>query len=694
MKGQNKHLVSCDAITSSTSENQNHNIHSKTQKKQISHLSEQYKLDEEKESRLGRLCHTAQWIIKIAQNRGAMACLMVKSVEYVGRKEGAWTVIIQTADNQRLNLSFPGRWFEEAKKYFVPHQCNPFIISGTGVIIHPSSDRLIFSGGTCCLYMLDISQFKTDTKHSTWHGWLDVSEQVVVETPSLCETSNEAAEDASIDDDDEDDTQNEPTPTPPKARQVLAPVKQTGIPTPPADFVETKQKVQTNIPKSVPKKEAVPFNLSAKRKTVDEEDPPTNPTQKQRSITLSSEPDWLDTPASVKIDKRSNVNEPSDTPKSLFSVKRSNSDTSERSTIPNQTSSSNNNFRGAKMMSKKAIAEAQEERMIGGHLITPICKLAYLYKKQNTFGLVTSNEQIFRAGGGTGDFKLTVYLEDVFPLQGDKISITFNLFEGDQSHLPVCRAGDMLAILNFATKTFNGVVQGTGYRGSGWIVLSAETGKFRFSKNLEMARPMILCDEMRTHFDRMYKSIGTPAPIQNRRRRQMKLSDVEPTVFFNAEVQVVSTWDGVHPCIYVTDYTTHPDLPMAQDVRLNVYSQEDLKNQRDIRESEGGGRVMPIYVWEGYRDILADIKPGDYLTLRNVRPKLNPANFLEGNLGDKEDGMNPSRINVYHIHDEDIIKAIEERREAYQEEAAIAKAESFFQQSSSTTSTPYTATPN
>lgn len=738
MKGQKNRLVSCDAIITSTTDN--HSTVSHAQKKQISNLIEQYKLDEDKEGRLGRLCNTAQWIIKIAQSRGAMSCLMIKNVDYLGRREGAWAMSVYTVDNQRLNLSFPGLWFNEVKEYFRPHQYNPFILSGAGAVIHPSSDKLTFSSNTCCLYMLDVSQIKSDNQHSAWHGWLDVSEAVIVEKPSLCEVSEGERDYAS-----DEEVQHEVFSTPPQTQEVFPSVnrpQQKSLPTPPAvddeseaQFEIEKQKSRTNISpptlstkrpsideydqsnnrtqkqrsvassrepdwlergsKGQPdhRKQKVQTNISpptfsAKRKSIEENDQTNYPSQKHRSFASSAEPDWLDTPAPVRIDKRSIGTMPLDTNKSTLSFNQSGSNTSEKPSTSNQSNAAANNFRGGKTMSKKAIAEAQEQRMVGEYLITPISKVAWMSKKQNTFGLVTSNERMFRAGGGTGDYKLTVYMEDVFPLQSyNKPLMTFNLFEPDQSNLPSCKAGDMLAILNFGTKEFNGAIQGTGYRGSGWIVLSAETGKFQFSKSLENTRTMILCDEMRTHFDRMYKSIGTPAPVQNRRRRKVQISEVEPTVFFDAEVQVVSMWDGSHPCIYVTDYTTHPRLPMAQDVRLNVYSQEDLKEQMERKGNEGGGRVMPVYLWEEHADILQDIKPGDYLSMRNVRPKLNPADFLEGNIGDKDDTLHPNKINIYKIEDEDTSKAIEERKEAYQEEAAIAFAELSYQQSSAT-STP------
>lgn len=737
MKGQKNHLISCDAITTSNDNNTKNGISVK-QKKQISHFIDQYKLDEDKEGRLGKLCNTAQWIIKIAQNRGAMSCLMIKNIEFTGRKDGSWTLLVHTSDNQKLNLVFPGKWFDEAKEYFRPLQNNPFIISGAGAIIHPSSDKLIFPSGSCCLYMLDISQFKTEPKHSIWHGWLEVSEGVVVEEPSLCKPSGSAEDREAMD----EYMQNEPVSTPPNTRQVLAPVnltQQTSLPTPPEDIEEPKRMSYNERPRvnvshtstkelvpshpvkeeyvssNAHRKEPFSSNLSAKRKLIEEDEQSSNRNQKLRSLASSVEPDWLDTPAPVRIDRRSstimplemttstlsyNKNTPNpNTPlahsiKSTPSHNQSSSNIHEKPTASNQSNSASNNSRGGKTMSKRAIAEAQEQRVVGGHLITPICQVITTFKKQNTFGLVTSNEQIFRAGGGTGDFKLTVYVEDVFPLQSNKLSMTFNLFEQNQDYLPICSAGDMLAILNFATKEFNGAIQGTGYRGTGWIVLSAETGKFQFSKNLEHAKPMMLCDEMRTHFDRMYKSIGTPAPMQNRRRRQIRLEDVEPTVFFDAQVQIVDIWDGLQPCIYVTDYTAHTSLPMAQDVRLKVYSQEDLKQQMEQKGNEGGGRVMPIYVWEDYREVLSEIKAGDYLSLRNVRPKMNPGNFLEGNMGDRDISSNPNKINIYQIHDEDIIKAIEERREAYQEEAAISQAESNFQQSSAPSSSISTNTSN
>ncbi|PWN33704.1 uncharacterized protein FA14DRAFT_161426 [Meira miltonrushii] len=698
MKGQKNHLVSCDAITTSTYEE---STASKLRKKQICNLIGQYKLDDEKEGRLGRLCNTAQWIIKVAQSRGAMSCLMIKNVDYLGRREGVWAMSVITADNQKLNLAFPGRWFNEVKEYFRPQQYNPFILSGAGAIIHPSSDKLSFSANACCLYMLDVSQFKSDNQHSAWHGWLDVSEAVIVEKPSLCEVAEERKADA---------TDEEPQPeifsTPPQSQHLSPSVnrpQQKSLPTPPAvdensniqsdnrkqkdQTISCKEETVSQKSQANPRKEEFLSPIfSTKRKSIDENDPSSHRSQKQRSIASSVEPDWLDTPAPVRIDRRPMDTLPLDTNTPTPSFKKSSSNISEKPATSNQSNTTANTFRGGKTMSKKAIAEAQEQRTVGGYLITPICKVTCMYKKQNTFGRVTSNEQIIRAGSGTGDYKLTAYLEDVFPLQGYKPLMTFNLFESKQSDLPSCKAGDMLAIVNFATREFNSAIQGTGYKGStGWIVLSAETGKFQFSKSMEIARPMILCDEMRTHFDRMYKSIGTPAPVESRRRRQAKLSEVEPTVFFNAEVQVVSMWDGLQPCIYVTDYTCHPRLPMAQDVRLNVYTQDELKKQMERERNEGGGRVMPVYVWE-HTDILQDIKAGDYLSMRNVRPKLNKADFLEGNIGDKDDSLHPNKINIYKIADEEIIKAIEERKEAYQEEAAISQAESSYQQSSASPS--------
>lgn len=664
------------------------------QKKQIGHVVEQYKLDEEKEGRLGKLCNTAQWIIKIAQNRGAMACMIVKSVDYVGRKDGSFTMSIHTGDNQKLNLVFPGQWFSDAIQYFRPQQHHPFIISGAGSSIHPSSDKIIFSTGTCCIYILDISQVKISIQQSMWHGWLEASEGAITEHPTQCEIPLSVA---GSDEESENDALKRSdliASTSPQTRQILTPsnrVQPSDMPTPPEDVAEPKQRSQFNLSPNSSSRTAEeiersrPLSLPAKRKSDGEENLSHNQDRRQRPSISSLEPDWLDTPAPERIERHSNVikSTKTDMLSPLYGMVGSNGSSKSTPYHPSSTVGSRNSSKSAKISSKQAIAEALEQRIVGDYLITPICKVISTYKKQNTFGLVTSNEKVFRAAGGTGDFKLTVYVEDIFPLQGDKLSMTFNLFDSDEDSLPTCRAGDMLAIFNFATKKFNGAIQGVGYKGASWIVLSAETGKFTFSKSLQAVRPMLLCDEMRTHFDRMYKKMGTPAPVRSRGRRLMKLSEVEPSVFFDAEVQVISIWDGAHPCIYVTDYTTHPSLLLVQDVRLNSYSQDSLKIQMENNRSEGGGRVMPVYVWEDYTGIMDDIKAGDYLSLRNVRPKLNPAGFLEGNMGDK-DSPYPSKINMYKITDENVIEAIEERRKAYQEEAVITNVETAFEEKNRT----------
>ena len=200
-------------------------------------------------------------------------------------------------------------------------------------------------------------------------------------------------------------------------------------------------------------------------------------------------------------------------------------------------------------------------------------------------------------------------------------------------------------------------------------------------KALKCSDNFALIDEEKKELKRQYdwyrkhhKGQLQAVPSTKHKRPLIKLCEVEKEIFFDTTVEIVKLWTGsVPPAIYVTDYTTHPQFYAANDVHLNGWSREELSEQQEECNDVGNGRVLPISLWDDQQGAIDFVQLGMVVRLENVRPKMQPNNYLGGTMGGSARGEEKMKVVV--VKERGIVEDFQQRREDYLLEVAARRAE-------------------
>lgn len=258
--------------------------------------------------------------------------------------------------------------------------------------------------------------------------------------------------------------------------------------------------------------------------------------------------------------------------------------------------------------------------------------------------------------------------------------VPFNLFSRAEDWLPQCKPGCILLLRSIKVRPFNNAPQGSGYAGQfEWALM--DTSEADQVKALRYSDNCALIDEERKEMKRQYdwyrkhhKGQLQAVPSAKHKRPLIKLCDVEKEVFFDTTVEIVKLWTGsVPPAIYVTDYSTHPQFYAANDVHLNGWSREELYEQQQECNDAGNGRVLPISLWDDQQGAIDFVHLGMVVRLENVRPKMQPNNYLGGTMGGSARGEEKMKVVV--VKERETVEDFQQKREDYLLEIAARRAE-------------------
>jgi protection-of-telomeres protein 1 len=153
-------------------------------------------------------------------------------------------------------------------------------------------------------------------------------------------------------------------------------------------------------------------------------------------------------------------------------------------------------------------------------------------------------------------------------------------------------------------------------------------------------------------------SVRVAAP----REKLQLIKDLKFDTFYDINVQVINIYYNNMGTVdlKVTDYTWNSDLFLYVDP-----DDEDYKFQRKDWKGPYGQYTMNVLLY-GNNAAWArtDLAVGDYVTLRNVRTKMSPANKLEGIM--HEDRQRLDNIDIRRLFKASAIAEINKRREEYE----------------------------
>jgi hypothetical protein len=596
-------------------------------------------LSEDQEDRLGRWSSSVQWIMKIAQDRGSNTCLALVSSQRSDCASDACKLMMQSFDGQQVAVLVRGSWAAKAADVLARAGGEELVLlSGIGAKIPSSGTEVVFQ---CDRMIFEV--INADNHLS--QGFFEVVEGQIVSVPQAVVTipSKPVVSDTAAISDQEDGERDDSV----------------------AEEVHDRSSPLTEIHPRISAYETPLRNNQAARQMT--------------SVT----PGWLRTPAS-EIPAGPALADPSS----------SAGESALTNSIPT---------RGART--------AVKEKILGARSYTPIkllkCddKVAY-----NTIGLITSDHTARRALSGTRgesctlssrrlddtntsllDWKITINLIDVeeskTPMNAPVVP--FNLFSREEDWLPKSKPGSVLMLRGIKVRPFNSSPQGSGYAGQyDWAMMdtseanadialiTSENSTLLEDESKELKR---MYDWYRKHHKGQIRSV-----VQTRNQRPLiKLQDVEKEVFFDTTVEILKLWMGSPPEIYVTDYTAHPEFYAANDVYLDGFSREELQEQLQECNDPGNGRVLPITLWDDQQRAIDFLQVGMLVRLENVRPKMQPNNYLGGTMGGSA-WRTEEKIKVIIVKDKKMVEEFQQRKDDYLQEVALKRAEKFAEMSQST----------
>ncbi|KAJ3416100.1 3-ketoacyl-CoA thiolase with broad chain length specificity [Chytridiales sp. JEL 0842] len=248
-------------------------------------------------------------------------------------------------------------------------------------------------------------------------------------------------------------------------------------------------------------------------------------------------------------------------------------------------------------------------------------------------GVVTANNTTCKSGGT--DYKLIVNLTDP-TIQGH---IGCNLFKPNKEELPEkVSVGDIIILLNVRITEFNGKPQ---------LLSSRSFQSFHYARASPELRPpesSPVGDLVRlleywyaeSHPPPTLTSATGASESTSSTRYEKTIGELSrPNVFIDLNCQVIYV-GGISNCgknrvLYVTDFTK------------NTY----LRNFGELRNAilpVPCEMIMVVTLWDDNVRLAENLKPGDYVYIRNMRIKTVSDGKLEGALHGSRGGQNMSNI--------------------------------------------------
>jgi len=158
------------------------------------------------------------------------------------------------------------------------------------------------------------------------------------------------------------------------------------------------------------------------------------------------------------------------------------------------------------------------------------------------------------------------------------------------------------------------------------------------------------------------------------KRKLVSLSEMSCDSFYDLVGEVVKTFWATPDTIdlYITDYTTNPQLFLYQDPDDETVDEFDFSSRNSQWPGPYGQMTMAIRLYEPHASAARQFQEGDVLFLQNIRVKLSNANKLEGAI--HQDHKYTGRVQVHKCTQSSQLDNFRERKEAYEREYQARKA--------------------
>ncbi|KAE8216840.1 hypothetical protein CF327_g37 [Tilletia walkeri] len=268
-------------------------------------------------------------------------------------------------------------------------------------------------------------------------------------------------------------------------------------------------------------------------------------------------------------------------------------------------------------------------------------------RSANFIGVVVAYRLPTKAHHGSGDFNMNINIVDPWCFTAnDRMSV--NIFAKTSDALPAHVAEGMVILFRqVRISYFNGKLVGTVFKDKlSWCTQSLE-GQYKQLPGVIVHR------QERDHLSELskwYKETylgqqgeGTSAAgaeaesiaatITQNLRRTITLDQLQDNSFCHCVAEVVRVFaTSDRPEIYITDWTTHPQLQAVNNKDIG-WTQEDIERLAEHRGDNGGGSVLKITLWDEQVNAALALQPGHFVHLRNMRCKRSAQDMFEGSMG-------------------------------------------------------------
>lgn len=248
-------------------------------------------------------------------------------------------------------------------------------------------------------------------------------------------------------------------------------------------------------------------------------------------------------------------------------------------------------------------------------------------ERANIMGVVVSQKEPKHCGGGSGDAMFNVGLKD---LSGGSLSV--NIFKIEMRELPSpAPTGSVLLLRSILNQSLTAVHY---KQNQDWALLDIKTRIVRQSPTLKAA---ISSEEEEAMYDLLERAEASSLAAEGPKGRPtVTLSKLEVRVYCDIVAEVLKVFvptasSGHPPQLFVTDYTSHPLLPRQNDIKLGLYTADEV--DAACAQEAGGGSVLGISLWDENRAAADLLNPGDLVRLGNVFPRIQPNDWLGAGMG-------------------------------------------------------------
>ncbi|CAD6912010.1 unnamed protein product [Tilletia controversa] len=306
------------------------------------------------------------------------------------------------------------------------------------------------------------------------------------------------------------------------------------------------------------------------------------------------------------------------------------------------TANAPSKFAGARRKSK----DKMKPFSLAATLYTPLPVLKES-RAANFIGVVVSYRLPTKAHYGTGDYNMNINIVDPWCYTAeDRISI--NLFAKSSDQLPAHISEGMVILLRQVRMGhFNGKLTGTVFKEKMNWCTHAPDGQYKQVAGLIVHR------QERDHLTELSKwyaetylgqqgegtsaggaaTEGIAATVNQNLRRTITLDQLQEDSFYHCVAEVVRVFaSSERPEIYITDWTTHPQLQAINNKDIG-WNEDDIERLAEQRGDNGGGSVLKITLWDEQVNAALALQPGHFVHLRNLRCKRSALEMLEGSMG-------------------------------------------------------------